>query len=375
MVRKARQYGVRQRGDKWIARPYIPGVGHIWAGTFGSEDEALRGAMAAFDEHERLPANKETCEAFAARWIRDYPRPKASTNKHNAQVARAFGKHFGSKLLRDVQRIDARRWARDHLSYASTVRAMFTDAMDEGLVASNPFSNLRLPKSRGRKDIEVLSASELARLLEVAAECHPKYHFREFVCFAAYTGMRPSEINGLEWADIDFNRSEIHVRRQFRHGECSTPKNGRDRVIILPPPAAEALGALNRYKPVLATDERGVERKIDFVFRGKNGAPCTATTLNYYWSPVRAAFGQPDMDFYCLRHFCATYLLEKFRAAGEDGASDVAIQLGHTDDGSLVRDLYGHPDDDLARERLKRLFKENVEPLRPVEDDDAEATG
>ena len=77
-----------------------------------------------------------------------------------------------------------------------------------------------------------------------------------------------------------------------------------------------------------------------------------------------------------LRHFCATFLLEKFRAAGEDGSYDVATQLGHTDEGELVRELYGHPDDDLALGRLKRLFKEpDVRPLRRVEDQGEEATG
>jgi integrase len=34
------------------------------------------------------------------------------------------------------------------------------------------------------------------------------------------------------------------------------------------------------------------------------------SSLYYYWNPVRAAFGRPGMDYYELRHFCATHLLE-----------------------------------------------------------------
>ena len=34
------------------------------------------------------------------------------------------------------------------------------------------------------------------------------------------------------------------------------------------------------------------------------------SSLHYYWRPVRARFGRPEMDFYELRHFCATHLLE-----------------------------------------------------------------
>ena len=34
--------------------------------------------------------------------------------------------------------------------------------------------------------------------------------------------------------------------------------------------------------------------------------------------------------------------------------ADAAIQVGHTDGGALVMSIYGHPSEDLARERLKR---------------------
>jgi integrase len=61
------------------------------------------------------------------------------------------------------------------------------------------------------------------------------------------------------------------------------------------------------------------------------------------------------MDFYELRHFCATHLLE----LGVSHA-DVAVQLGHTDGGARVMSTYGHPSEDLARERLKRAYTTNV---------------
>jgi integrase len=56
------------------------------------------------------------------------------------------------------------------------------------------------------------------------------------------------------------------------------------------------------------------------------------------------------MDFYELRHFCASWLFSDL----ELPAQDVAHQLGHTDGGALVQRLYGHPSERLARERIKR---------------------
>lgn len=35
----------------------------------------------------------------------------------------------------------------------------------------------------------------------------------------------------------------------------------------------------------------------------------------------------------------------------------VAQQLGHTDGGTLVRELYGHPDAAIARERIRAAFR------------------
>jgi hypothetical protein len=47
-------------------------------------------------------------------------------------------------------------------------------------------------------------------------------------------------------------------------------------------------------------------------------------------------------------------------------AEDCAYRLGHTGGGTLIRKLYGHPSEGLARERLKAGFGRKVRPLRAV---------
>ena len=59
------------------------------------------------------------------------------------------------------------------------------------------------------------------------------------------------------------------------------------------------------------------------------------------------------MDFYELRHYCATRLLE----AGLD-RRDVAEQLGHTDGGLLVETTYGHPSKRRALDRVRQALDE-----------------
>jgi len=140
---------------------------------------------------------------------------------------------------------------------------------------------------------------------------------------------------------------EVTIRQNLDGtNQLKAPKNGRVRTVILPPPARDAL--------------RDVPSRLDvpWLFTTPRGLRLSKSTLHYYWRPVRARFGRNDMDFYELRHFCATHLLELGVAH-----ADVAVQLGHTDGGALVMSTYGHPSEDAARSRLKRAFTSNVAPL------------
>jgi integrase len=105
--------------------------------------------------------------------------------------------------------------------------------------------------------------------------------------------------------------------------------------VVYPQRAREAIESM----PVLDGQE--------LVFLSPRGVQFWANTLSWCWRPVRAAAKRPGMDFYELRHFCATHLLE----LGLPPA-DVAVQLGHTDGGALVMSTYGHPSERAARGRI-----------------------
>ncbi|HYM44989.1 MAG TPA: tyrosine-type recombinase/integrase [Solirubrobacteraceae bacterium] len=81
-------------------------------------------------------------------------------------------------------------------------------------------------------------------------------------------------------------------------------------------------------------------RRVDspYVFTLPCGRRLSKSSHYYYWRLLRTEAGRAGMDFYELRHFCATHLLE----LGVSHA-DVAVQLGHTDGGALVMSTYGHP--------------------------------
>jgi len=132
-------------------------------------------------------------------------------------------------------------------------------------------------------------------------------------------GLRASEAVGLDLADVDFDREQLHVRG----------KGGKERIVPLGEEAAHVLAHyLHEARPELA---RGVENAVFLSARGRRLDTST----------LRRVFANPHR----LRHAFATHLLE-------GGADLRTIQelLGHS---SLsTTQLYSHVDG----RRLRRVY-------------------
>lgn len=389
MAKARTTYGVKPVGARYQARPYVPGRGKLYAGTWDTHEEATEAAIRKIEEERRLPASKETVASFAKRWIKDFPRPKESTNDRYRADAKRFAEHVGSSVkLHEITVPEARSYARAHPHDLGGLRAMFSDARRDGLVIENPFSELGITRGPGRSEIVAITAEELDMLAEIALQEHgPRFgpRFRAIIIFAAETTLRPGEIFGLDRPDVDIAREMAHIRRQYHKRRIQLPKNGKPRKLpYLPPNAARAISEMPRLVPPPICPKTGGE----VLFPGKLGQRIAQSALWSYWGPVRATFeaslsperraefraarnpDKPTMDFYELRHYGATQMVEK-------GVESwiIAKMMGHEDGGRLVEKTYGHPRDEVARERLRQVFQQNVKPLRAVDGEAEEATG
>lgn len=337
----------KKRGKKWVATGWDKRLGYMkHLGTYDTQREA-KNAEADFYKESRSSA-RETCDTFAGRWVADYPRPRESTNEHNAERIKAFVRDFKGVPLDNVTRPEARAWAMNHRGHLGAVRAMYGDAVRDGLVQSNPFAGLRLPGSKGRKEIRALTEAELHELADLVYKMglgEYAEHYHAMVLFAGYVGCRPGEMFAAEQTDINSNLFTIE-RSLSKSGTVGPTKNGKARTVNIPPPA---MGAIE------------IPRVTDLLFESPAGKMWTTTNHRHYWQRLRLLANRPDLDFYELRHTCATLLMERGAAPWE-----VAQQLGHTDGGQLVAELYGHPRDEVARARMAALWEPNVEPLRGV---------
>ena len=78
-----------RRGSRWVATGYDRATKlKRQLGTFDTKREAAR--VEADWKLRTRPTGRETCDQLAARWMRDYPRPRASTTRTHHERTRRF---------------------------------------------------------------------------------------------------------------------------------------------------------------------------------------------------------------------------------------------------------------------------------------------
>lgn len=169
-----------------------------------------------------------------------------------------------------------------------------------------------------RTDVEPFSLEEVELILKRVRE-----DFRPYFTVRFFTGMRTSEIDGLQWKYIDFERSEILVRRALVRGNLQDLKtDGSYRTIAMSTPVINALQKQQR-----------VSCNEGFVFCSSNGTPLMHNNVTKrVWYPLLNNLGLRKRRPYQTRHTAATLWL----AAGEN-PEWIASQLGHATTEMLFR--------------------------------------
>ena len=176
-----------------------------------------------------------------------------------------------------------------------------------------------------------------------------------YLLTACWSAARPGELDALRWEDLDFLTGSIRIERQWnaKTARFSDPKHGSRRMVAMTEPVRARLLEL--------------PRESEFVFTSIRGTHYTPSSRNHHWNPVRGGVGIGNVSLYlATRHYFGWYALNVL----ELPPHVIALQLGHTDGGRLVRELYGHPDAALVRERLREAFRSvaRVEPLQSMTD-------
>lgn len=308
--------------------------------------------------------SKLTVDAFLDQWLEAAARPRLRSNTHQGYVKMwktylgpLLGDHRLDRLtVLDVQTALAR--LQSHGLNARTIRyahAVLNMALKQavkwGMLPANPAEHVTLPKQQ-KKEMHAMTPKEAKRFLAAAAADRWGVLF----AFALATGMRPSEIFGILWKDVDLKEGVVTVRRALtrttggRH--LTEPKTPRSRRSI--PLPASLVDELREHRAAQDAERERAGAGYDdqgFVFAGPTGKPLSErSVVQYHFKPVLAAAGLPSsFRFYDLRHTCATLLL-----AANVHAKVVSERLGHSTI-TLTMDVYSHVLPTMQRDAADKL--------------------
>jgi integrase len=239
---------------------------------------------------------------------------------------------LGGKRLGDVQRRDVQKLADELLGEGrdpSTIRnalmplrVIYRRALEDGDVAVNPCTHLRLPAVRGRRE-RIASPDEAQRLLAALPE-----RDRPIWATALYAGLRRGELMALRWEDVDLGRGLIQVERAY---------DDKGRVEIEPKSRAgrRSVPIVGALRDILVDLRARQARVAGLVFGTTSGAPFQPSNV---WRRARKAWKRANLEpigLHEARHTFASVLI----AAGVN-AKAITTYMGHASI-QTTYDLYG----------------------------------
>ena len=340
--RRASEGTVRRRKDgTWEGRiRYLdPLTGlakrlSVYAKTEGETLARLRAAASALDARKPPTDNRARVASFLDAWLAaKAPSLKPSTQRQYRAAVDGLVDTLGALRLCDlrparVAQIVARLPATRTTALRLTIlRAAMADAVEWGLIASNPVARIVAPRPKPAA-FHTLTLEQVARFLaRLPAGEIPLYRL------ALETGARQGELLALEIDDFDPRQGLLHIRRSLDKISRITvaPKTRTSRRILgLGPTMVHLLVA--HIRDLRAGGYRG-----PLLFPSARGTHQHASNLlRRSFHPALERAGLPKMRFHDLRHTAATLWLQ----AGLHPKA-VSERLGHSGIEITLR-VYGH---------------------------------
>ncbi|MDH6302517.1 integrase [Polynucleobacter sphagniphilus] len=196
------------------------------------------------------------------------------------------------------------------------LRMILTEAADRYDFAP-AFINIK-PLRVGKADVQPFTMQEVQDIIRAVRADFKNYYIVRF-----FTGTRTSEIDGLKWQYVDFERRTISIKETIVNDYEETPKTGEsERDIQMSQMVFDALLAQHKVTG------QGV-----YVFATSAGTPISHRNISKrVWYPLLRLLGLKKRVPYQTRHTFATLML----ASGE-APEWIARQMGHTTTEMLFR--------------------------------------
>jgi len=282
-----------------------------------TKTQALKKAVACIEQSTATP---EETTLTVAELVKHYEERELGDDSGRAAKPRKSYRYmfanyivpkWGSLSLKQVKAVAVEDWLKT-LPLANGSKAkvrevfgsVFRHAMRHELYPTNPIANVRQIRKRAIEP-EILEPVEIAAVLQQLEGVEPA---RTAFLIAAVMGMRRGEIFGLKWADVDFDRAVLHVRRSYVDGVEGPPKtHSSRRPLPLPPQAIEALKTWKVKSSYTSPDQWVFASEFHF---GKQPLwPGTLWRRNVIPAIEAAGIAKAKLGWHTLRRSYASLLL------------------------------------------------------------------
>lgn len=192
----------------------------------------------------------------------------------------------------------------------SSLSSFFTYLIKQGIIEHSPVIDIHSPKLT-RSLPETLEIETLDRLLSIPSDSFVNARDRAMLEVFYSSGLRLSELSGLDWADISFDDKTVRVMG----------KGNKERLVPLGGRAIEALQAWQVYRQ----DKLNLDESAVFISnRGQRIHPRSIQQRVNHWQKKQGI--TQSIHPHKLRHSFATHMLQ---SSGDLRA--VQELLGHAD--------------------------------------------
>ena len=296
------------------------------------------------------------------------PNVRESTKKGRVQLLNILqSDKIGNMKIKNVKPSDAKAWAirmkekgyayQTIYNHKRFLKAIFYTAMQDDFIRKNPFNwNLEDVIENDTESKIALTNEQADKLLSFSQTDKTYRKLYNVVMLLLNTGLRISELCGLEVKDIDFENGYIHVSHQLIF------ENGTYR--IEPPKTKAGVReipmtdfALKAIKDEMQNRENAQPVKInghsDFIFLNKKGLPMYGVAYATEFSAMIKKYNKhneeqlPKISPHILRHtFCTNMAKNK-----ELSPADLQKIMGHE---SIVTTLgyYAHGSSESAKSAI-----------------------
>lgn len=231
--------------------------------------------------------------------------------------------------------------------------AIMKETVYDGLVDSNVMDKVRPPKVSA-DEARCLDREDIAFIIK-ALDLYAVSPYKEILKLIIYTGMRRGEACGLEYGDIDFNRSTISIKRSSYYLPkqgiyTDTPKTRRScRVVSFGQKVMDIIVSLMKRQGITPeTLKDNLNRRL---FNYDDGHAINPNQLTRYYLKFVTVHDLPKSSVHTLRHTNASILL----SVGTP-ITTVSGRLGHSTSEITLR-YYAHQltgDDEKAAKALEK---------------------